>query len=90
MKIRGRTITWQRVVGGLYLFFIWFVSAPYWIILVLISILAEVLNYVCSFLDYLVGLGIKLHEYSLTEYFHWPVVRDWVKRSVDKKREVDI
>ena len=89
MKIKDRTITWQRVLGALYLLLICFITLPFLVVVTLAYLLGFVLELLLSSCRYIEVHTLEFYRYSVDKVFHWHLVWSWVKRSIDKKRKCD-
>ena len=87
MKIKGRTITWQRVVGCLYLLIVWISTSPLILIIAACIVVSVVFDKISEWADSLYGILLVVLSYINDEYFRLPVVFEWVKDSIRKRIE---
>lgn len=87
--LRGRTITWQRVVGGLHLVGMFLSLSPFILLILFISTVADLCNFMANILDKTVDFMYKILGYVQVEYFQSRVVGKWVYESVKAANKED-
>lgn len=86
MKIKGKTITWQRVVGSLYFWGMVLCTLPLIMLGLVLVLMSFMFNFLGSFTEKLSDKLLWIRDYVWYEYFMWGSVFKWVKRSVDKAK----
>ena len=86
MKIKGKTITWQRVLGFLYFWGMVLCTLPLIMLGIVLVLISFVFNFFGSFTEKLSDKLLWIRDYVWYKYFMWDTVFKWVKQSVDKAR----